>query len=49
MVEVSDLVVVVLLSVEEGVGELDGVVVKIDGEGLADSTELEPSTLIVSL
>lgn len=29
--------------------ELEAVVVEVDGETLADSTELDPSTLILSL
>ena len=49
VVEVSVLLVVVLVSVEEGVLELDGMVVMVEDEELADSTELEPSTLILSL
>lgn len=52
-VEASELVAVVLISVEEEVKdeevELDVVVVEADGEGLADSTELESSTVMLSL
>lgn len=52
--EVSELVVVELVSVEEEEVEeeeveLEVVVGKADSEGLADSTELEPSTVILSL
>ena len=51
VVDVSELVVVVLVPVEEEVveEELDAVVVMADGEELADSTEPEPSMLISSL
>lgn len=52
VVEVSESVVVVLVSVEEEVEEeeeLEVVVVDADDEGLADSTELEPSTVTLSL
>lgn len=53
MVDVPEAVVVVLLSVGEEVEEeeveLDALVVEVVGEGLADPTELEPSTVIRSL
>lgn len=55
VVEVAELVVVVLLSVEEEVEgevelvELDVVVVEANGEGLADPTESEPLTVMLSL
>ena len=59
VVDVPEVEVTVLLSVEEEVEEdeevegeeveLDVVVVEVDNEGLADPTEFEPSTVIVSL
>ena len=53
VVDIPEAVVVVLLSVGEEVEEeeveLDALVVEVVGEGLADSTELEPSTVIRSL
>ena len=53
MVEVSELAAVVLVSVEEEVEEeeveLDALDVEADVEELADSTELEPSTVILPL
>ena len=53
VVDVPEVEVTVLLSVEEGVEaeevELDLVVVEVDDERLADPTEFEPSTVIVSL
>ena len=53
VVDVPEVEVTVLLSVEEEVEEdeveLDVMVVEVDDEGLADPTEFEPSTVIVSL
>ena len=59
VVDVPEVVVTVLLSVEEEVEEdeeveeeeveLEVVVAEVDDEGLADSTEFEPSTVIGSL
>ena len=53
VVDIPEAVVVVLLSVGEEVEEeeveLDALVVEVVGEGLVDSTELEPSTVIRSL